>query len=472
MNKKNLRDACRMRRVTLGVETMKSRIAITILIFGASLVLQAHAAGPTVSEGYELDLLLDPLPSGFVHQIEAVYNPAYRGDVVIAVAGRDGFKVSTVDDGGMTTLATIGPFPPGAELLTLRFDRAGSFGKLLFAGVFHSNGDQPFNYQTDIVLIEPDGSFRIIASFGTKFSPMAMHFDTTRFNSQFPDGMYLLDGDSADGAAMYHLLPDGTSTPLAADLRPSGRSDLDPRGFEFAPTDQYGRFPTLADSDDDDGLSVIYQWKGDLTVGELVAPVAIGTREFGDLAFSAGGDFDDMLYITDSRNKKVQRVSFRGQLADFATGFNGVQSISIGRDQMFVSDADGIYRITEEEIIIPPTTVVLGARVVTTGVGTDDATDSRVVVGQLATGSMSNGITIMHAGWIPSLYGAALAPIYADFDGDRIVDLGDYSEMNACIDGPDMDAGASCSRGDSDSDGDVDLRDVSEFLQAFTESAP
>jgi len=448
---------------------MKRALAGTCLIATALFAAQVYAAGITVPAGFESDLLVSPLPSGFLHQIEAVRNPAYGSGVVIAVTSGNGFKIARVDQGGGSTLATIGPFPAGAQLLTIRFDGAGSFGKRLFASVFHNGGDQPFNYRTDVVMIESNGAFATIASFGTKTSPMAMHFDTTRFNAQFPDGMYLLDGDSTAGAAMYHLRPDGTSTLLAADIRPSGRTDLDPRGFEFGPTGLYGQFPTLADSDDDDGITAIYQWKGNLTVGAIVAPVSIATREFGDMAFSPGGAFGDRLYVTDRVAKKVLAVSVRGQFADFASGFNNVQSISVDGDgeQMFVSDNDGVYRIREH--VIPPTTVAMGARVVTAGVGDDSATDSRMVVGQSATGSASNASMILHAGWIPSLYGAALAPMFADFDGNRIVNLNDYPDMSACLAGPEVNAGDTCTRGDSNRDGDVDLEDTSAFMRAFSE---
>jgi len=449
---------------------MKRVFTTTALIAGMFATASAHAAGITVPDGFESQRLYAPLPAGFVHQIETVRNPAYGSGVVYAVADRNTFKIYRVDLAGREgVLTTIGPFPAGAELLTLRFDASGSMGKRLYASVYHNGGDQPFNYRTDLVLIEADGTFSTVASFGTKTNPMAMHFDTARNSAQFPDGMYLVDGDSAAGAAWYQLEAGGVPTLLASDVRPSGRTDLDPRGFELAPTGLYGEFAVVADSDDDDAISAIYQWKGNLTVGELAAPVSIVSREFGDMAFSPGGVFGDRLYVTERLSKKVLAVSYRGQFTDFASGFNDVHSVSVSSDgaHMFVSDADGIYHIQEH--VIPPPAVALGPHVVSPGVGADHATGSRVVVGQSATGSASNATTILHAGWIPTVFGAALAPMFGDYDGNRIIDLDDYQNLNDCLAGPEADAGEACRRGDSDSDGDVDLRDASEFMQAFTE---
>jgi len=469
-NGHNLRGANWMTGVEPGVRQMKTALATTVFVTGMMSGAPLNAAGPIVPDGFELEKLYAPLPTGFVHQIEAVRNPAYGSGVMYAVADRGTFTIHGVDLAGRgSTLTTIGPFPSGAELLTLRFDASGSMGKRLYASVYHNGGDQPFNYRTDLVMIAADGAFSTVASFGTKTNPMAMHFDTARNSAQFPDGMYLLDADNAAGAAMYYLQAGGAPTLLASDVRPSGRTDLDPRGFELAPTGLYGQFAVVADSDDDDAVSAIYQWKGNLTVGELAAPVRIDSREFGDMAFSPGGVFGDRLYVTERLSKKVLSVSYRGQFTDFASGFDDVQSVSVGSggDHMFVSDANGIYHIQEH--VIPPPTVALGPHVVGPGVGADNATGSRVVAGQSATGSASNATMILHAGWIPTVFGAALAPMFGDYDGNRIIDLNDYQNLSDCLAGPENDAGDACARGDSNGDGDVDLRDAAEFMQALSE---
>lgn len=108
---------------------------------------------------------------------------------------------------------------------------------------------------------------------------------------------------------------------------------------------------------------------------------------------------------------------------------------------------------------------------VSAGAGADSATGSRMNVGQTAIGSMSGGSVVLHAGIIPRIIGAVLAPVFGDFSGDRTVDLDDYAQMNACLKGPGIDAGAVCALGDSNNDSDVDLRDVAAFNNSFENSS-
>ena len=104
---------------------------------------------------------------------------------------------------------------------------------------------------------------------------------------------------------------------------------------------------------------------------------------------------------------------------------------------------------------------------VSVGAGADSATGSRMNVGQTAIGSMSGGSVILHAGIIPRIKGAVLAPVFGDFTGNMTVDLGDYPQMNSCLRGPGVNAGAACARGDSNNDTDVDLSDVAAFNNTF-----
>jgi hypothetical protein len=55
-----------------------------------------------------------------------------------------------------------------------------------------------------------------------------------------------------------------------------------------------------------------------------------------------------------------------------------------------------------------------------------------------------------------------------DWDFDRDVDLVDYAEIAACLDGPGIEpADPECGCGDFDADGDVDLEDFAEFQEMF-----
>jgi len=451
---------------------MERKLCLTVLSTCALLAANVHGAGIIVPDGFEVEKLLTPLPSGFVHQIEAGRGAAFAKGVIHAIAGSRGdFKINRVSDTGSSTLTTIGPFPNGAEILTIRFDWTGLFQGQLLVSVFHNGGDQPFNYRTDIVMIDENGTFATRASFGAKTSPMAMHFDVTKGAGGFPPGMVLVDADRAGGTAVYHLDRNFTATLLGADVLPSGRTDFDPRGMEFAPTDTYDQFLTIAESSHADGISAVYQMKAGPAIVPLTALAAISLFEFRDMAFSPGNVMGDVLYVSDSVGKNVMTVSSSGRYKTFATGFNSVQSISIGDGaSMFVSDADGIYRIFETPPP-PPTEVEFAGVAVSAGAGTDSATGSRINLGQTSIGSMSNGTVIVHAGLIPRIKGAVLAPMFGDFSGNRTVDLGDYPQMNVCLRGPGVYAGEACALGDSDNDSDVDLRDAGAYANAFGDAA-
>jgi len=56
-----------------------------------------------------------------------------------------------------------------------------------------------------------------------------------------------------------------------------------------------------------------------------------------------------------------------------------------------------------------------------------------------------------------------------DLDGSGLRDRGDVSDMVACLAGPGSSLAAGCTCGDTDGDGDVDLRDLAAFHQSFAE---
>jgi hypothetical protein len=102
------------------------------------------------------------------------------------------------------------------------------------------------------------------------------------------------------------------------------------------------------------------------------------------------------------------------------------------------------------------------------GVGVDGLTSSLVNVGQPVISAASNGVTFLQAGIMPSLAGGILPPVPGDFDGNRRVDLNDYSGFEDCLAGPDSGVGEQCDIGDFDGDGDLDLEDVDAFMRRFT----
>ncbi|MCP4591748.1 MAG: PEP-CTERM sorting domain-containing protein [bacterium] len=58
-----------------------------------------------------------------------------------------------------------------------------------------------------------------------------------------------------------------------------------------------------------------------------------------------------------------------------------------------------------------------------------------------------------------------------DFDGDGDIDLNDYTNFEACFEGPGVGTSAGCDAGDMDVDSDVDMWDAVTFTTAFTGGA-
>ena len=78
------------------------------------------------------------------------------------------------------------------------------------------------------------------------------------------------------------------------------------------------------------------------------------------MCFSSGGSFGEMLYVTDRVSETIMSVDPTGLHTVFASGFNGVESVTVSEDgeHMFVSDANGIYRIRATTTIVGPMIVM------------------------------------------------------------------------------------------------------------------
>jgi hypothetical protein len=82
--------------------------------------------------------------------------------------------------------------------------------------------------------------------------------------------------------------------------------------------------------------------------------VSTRDRFYGDLAFSPGGSFGRLLYVTDCVSKTVMSVEPAGGHRHFASGFDfraaeggcgGSVTVTNDGEHMFVADARGIYCI-------------------------------------------------------------------------------------------------------------------------------
>jgi hypothetical protein len=83
--------------------------------------------------------------------------------------------------------------------------------------------------------------------------------------------------------------------------------------------------------------------------------------------------------------------------------------------------------------------------------------------GQPDAGVVSGGAFTLTGGFWAGAATAAAQPGDCDADGD--VDLADYADLEACLNGPQAGLDAGCSCFDFDADGDVDLQNFGDFQQ-------
>ena len=107
----------------------------------------------------------------------------------------------------------------------------------------------------------------------------------------------------------------------------------------------------------------------------LTTTVPFAEREYKDMTFSTGGTFGEMLYITDNVSESIMSVDPNGIHATLASGFSEIESITISEDgnHMFVSDANGIYRIRDDATAIGPTVIMQEPKVESDGVHTNSS---------------------------------------------------------------------------------------------------
>ena len=92
---------------------------------------------------------------------------------------------------------------------------------------------------------------------------------------------------------------------------PAGRIDTDVWGMQRDVTGLYGGGILLADTDDNDQRSAIYELRDVMTGGayRTIASVNWNTRRYGDLAIAAAGDFGGVVYITETLSNQIQQVA-------------------------------------------------------------------------------------------------------------------------------------------------------------------
>ncbi|MBU0617046.1 MAG: hypothetical protein KKI02_04965 [Planctomycetes bacterium] len=324
-------------------------IIVAVAGFSASAEIE-------VPPGFVVDTLLDQI-DGTTPYVEAIRNPDYGFGVVVASVDNGIFEVLRISDSSVEPLGTLEGFPEDSAVRCIRFDTTGLFADALFASVaFNDSGEPPF-CRCVLLQITADGLVSEVVTLGSDSDQITFVFDFTTEATGYSPGAYLYDSTTPNGQGLYHLAPNGAYDPndpnvivtvLESHLIPDDRNDLDIRGMEFDPTSLYGSYLTMADCENWDALSAIYQLDPNHDWLELIEPVSWSESCYRDVAFSPGNSLGAALYVADAIDETISEVvDPNGTLTTFATGFYEIESLSVDDDgrQMFVSDANGVYRI-------------------------------------------------------------------------------------------------------------------------------
>jgi hypothetical protein len=157
-----------------------------------------------------------------------------------------------------------------------------------------------------------------------------------------------------------------------------------------------------------------------------------------------GGPYEDVASVPDMPWKTTPTQGIIIGTVTEADGVTPIVDCHVTRSGSFytaLSSGDGLYSF----LLVDPGTYILTFD--KQGVGNRQVCNVTVSAGQVTR--------------LDTTLGGPFVP--GDFDGDGNVDLADYADFAACLQGPDVTYGAGdcCLAGDADADLDVDLVDFS-----------
>lgn len=307
----------------------------------------------------ELDAQVS-VPSGFSVEpwaeatpqvITAIVDSAYGSGVIGASAEGGTLCVWRFPESGRTDTLAVVNLPEARRVLSARFAPSDVYnGELILAVI--KTGD-PKTYVMSVgsggsvaerVQIDEPGGYRVNA-----------RLETSAGVCGYQPGAYLYDCDSNGGQQFTHMDSEFALHVVDPDAIPAGRTDLDLWDMAFDPTGSWGGQLVVADCDDTDGLSALYSVSSSGAWAELTSPVSYLERCFKGLAFSAGGEFGDTLYVADGVGEAILTVGDSGAVDVFSSGFEAVACVAISADgsDMWISDDNGIHHVFSYATDVP-----------------------------------------------------------------------------------------------------------------------
>ncbi len=316
-----------------------------------------------VPEDFMIDKLMNQT-DGQIPILTAITNYEYGFGVIAASIENGILIVRRLSQSSIDILGTKSGFATrgaGAEVYSVKFDNTGLYSNNLYLSVNETIDNDDDLEKTNIVEVLPNGEVDIKAFIGNNSDKLVFRFAFSNASNNYNSGISLEDAHVSDGTSFYYMDSEFDFTKLSQNLLPAGRTDLDIKSMDFDPTSLYGSYLTMIDTDPNhDDKTVIYQLSSDLAWIELSTPVSTSVRAYRDMAFSNGGSFGEMLYVTDRISEAIMTVTPDGIHKEFAYGFTNIESISVSADgeHMFVSDENGIYRIRQNTVTVGPSIVM------------------------------------------------------------------------------------------------------------------
>jgi hypothetical protein len=315
-----------------------------VAFFSASAIAQ-----PVVPPGFTARKIA-PLLDGQVPELSAIDDPGGFGTGVLTAVGDNGLiTVRLLEPSGI--LHSLGTFEHRGETATVRSLRFGSLDGsedhpyvMIVTPKLPAPSDQ---VQTTLLRVQPDEILEIVFET-TVGNGYAFDFVFTTGIDGFPDGAVV--SNEILPSLLGSISPGSQLTIFGGPPLPDGRTDLDIRGWHPDPTGKYGGGILIADTDpNNDNITAIYELEEAGLLGGVYrvigSEVPTGTLSYGDLAIAATGDFGGVIYVTETLTDEIQQVAPDGTHTTWATGFNGIDSLSITPDgsTMYVGDLNGVW---------------------------------------------------------------------------------------------------------------------------------
>ena len=320
----------------------------TMMTCGVIGILTAAAvAQPVVPAGFAARKIA-PLLDGQVPELSAIDDPGGFGTGVVTATVANGIvNFRLIETSGvLKTLAVWSQAPNSAAVVRVRYD-----SEQVIDGAIHATVYDQTQRDTHYMTIP---SLGVVTQRWERTDAVWFDFDFSTGQAGNGVGAVLMDVLLTSGTQLAAMNTGFDVTVTNSNSIPAGRTDTDVVGVYRDVTGLYGGGILLADHDPNtDAKTAIYELRDVLAGGSyraIFGPVDSDTKQYGDLAIAASGSFGGVIYITETLTEEIQQVATDGTHTSWATGFVGIDSLSISPDgeSMYVGDLNGVWLIRPE----------------------------------------------------------------------------------------------------------------------------